>query len=178
MFVKTATFALAAMAAASPVQLEAREHDDFRNEVLAAHNWYRSQHSAAPLNWDEGLANYALNWARQCSENPRHSGGPHGENIAWGTGWSSSYGWVNSWGNERTHFDFNNPQWDPNAGHFTQMVWKSTSRVGCGWAHCPYGDNVVCSYESFGNVNGEDNRYWRENVGQQTSGNLNDEFQG
>ena len=69
---KAAIVACAAVAAATPVTLEAREHDDFKKEMLAAHNWYRGQHSAAPLKWDDGLAKNALNWAKRCSENPRH----------------------------------------------------------------------------------------------------------
>lgn len=78
MFVKTAVLALAAVATADSVKLERREldrreHDDFRSQMLGSHNWYRAQHSAGPLQWNDGLANDATNWARACSENPRHS---------------------------------------------------------------------------------------------------------
>lgn len=76
-FSKAAVLALAAVGSATPVSvesrdIEAREHDDFRKEMLAAHNWYRGQHSAAPLAWDDNLAGNAHAWAAKCSENPRH----------------------------------------------------------------------------------------------------------
>ncbi|OAA76027.1 CAP domain protein [Akanthomyces lecanii RCEF 1005] len=181
-FFKAAVLALAAVASASPVSveardIEAREHDDFKNQMLAAHNWYRGQHSAAPLQWDNNLANNAHAWAARCSENPRHQpNDPHGENIAWGGGWSSSYGWANLWGHERTQYNFNQPGFNGNTGHFTQLVWKSTKRVGCGWAKCAYGNNVVCEYDPAGNIVGNNNKYFKDNVGRQTKGNPNDQY--
>lgn len=30
-----------------------------------------------------------------------------------------------------SQYDFNNPGWNANAAHFTQLVWKSTANVGC-----------------------------------------------
>jgi hypothetical protein len=36
-------------------------------------------------------------------------------------------------------------------GHFTQVVWKGTSEVGCGLASCGL---VTCSYDPPGNVQG------------------------
>lgn len=68
-FSKVAVLALARVATATPVSLEAREHDDFKQQTLAAHNWYRSQHGAAPLEWDDDLENNARNWAQQCVQN-------------------------------------------------------------------------------------------------------------
>lgn len=41
-------------------------------------------------------------------------------------------------------------------GHFTQVVWKATKRLGCGQA----GKFVVCNYYPAGNVQGQ----FRDNV--------------
>lgn len=103
---------------------------------------------------------------------------PYGENIAWGSGWSSSYGWTNLFGHERVKFDFDNPRFTWETGHFSQLVWKSTTKLGCAWAHCSFGDYVACEYDPAGNVDGDDNRYYRENIGRQIWGNLNDEYNG
>lgn len=58
------------------------------------------------------------------------------------------------------------------------MVWQGTTKVGCGWAHCGWGDNVVCQYEPRGNIVGDNNRYFRDNVGRQITGNPNDQYRG
>lgn len=36
------------------------------------------------------------------------------------------------------------------AGHFTQLVWKSTTAVGCGSASCPGGNLIVCHFNAPG----------------------------
>ncbi|TQV98132.1 hypothetical protein V2A60_006185 [Cordyceps javanica] len=171
-----AVLALAVLGTISAAPLEARDHDDFNNKMLEATNWYRSQHGANDVSWDHGLADYASNHARTCVRN--HSGGPHGENIAFSTIWSSSAAWVNVFGRERAAFDFANGGPGQNTGHFTQLVWKDTNRMGCGWAQCRDWYHVVCEYQNPGNVGGDNNRHYRENVGRQIWGNIQDEFQG
>lgn len=39
-------------------------------------------------------------------------------------------------------------------GHYTQMVWATTRRVGCAKKQCPRGDYIVCEYFPGGNVEG------------------------
>jgi len=80
--------------------------------------------------------------------------------LAAGTG--SSYdiaAAINSWAVEVSQYDPSNPQ----PSHFTQMVWKSTTQVGCAVALCngifpaSYGEAqfYVCEYSPAGNVIGE-----------------------
>jgi hypothetical protein len=38
---------------------------------------------------------------------------------------------------------------------FTQMVWKGTTSMGCGYADATFGDFMVCRYTPAGNVSGE-----------------------
>lgn len=40
------------------------------------------------------------------------------------------------------------------AGHFTQMVWKSTTHLGCGDKWCSGRRLYVCQYKPPGNVRG------------------------
>lgn len=39
-------------------------------------------------------------------------------------------------------------------GHYTQMVWQTTRKIGCAKHKCPNGDYVVCEYFPGGNVEG------------------------
>lgn len=51
-----------------------------------------------------------------------------------------------AWYKEVDHYDFENPghanNSDPTTGHFTQMVWKGTKELGCGFS----GSYAVCRY--------------------------------
>ena len=125
--------------------------------LLSAHNNKRSLHKDTPsLTWSTELETYAQNYADQydCSGTLVHSGGPYGENLALGYGIEGS---VDAWYNEIAYYDYNNPGFSENAGHFTQVVWKSSTEVGCGIKSCGgvWGDYVICSYKPAGNVIGE-----------------------
>lgn len=55
------------------------------------------------------------------------------------------------WYNEVEYYDFNTPGGFFSAtGHFTQVVWKGTTKLGCGLS----GDYVVCRYSERGNLLG------------------------
>ncbi|EGX88927.1 secretion pathway protein Sls2/Rcy1, putative [Cordyceps militaris CM01] len=173
-FSKAAILALATAASASPVSVEG---SDFKKQTLDAHNWYRHQHSAAPLVWDDKLASNAESWASQCSSDPRHQpDNDHGENIAWGTVGGPDYLWVNLWGKERMDYNFSSPGFTSGTGHFTQLVWKGTKRVGCALVSCDYGTNVVCEYDPPGNMVGNNNQYFKDNVGRQIEGKPSDQY--
>lgn len=134
-------------------------------ETLEAHNKFRREHAEAPLIWDDTLANYAQNWANTLVSTGKfeHSPKPprtYGENLAAGTGAFGITAAVDMWASERTQFDFSNPTiWDyTKTGHFTQVVWAQTTKVGCGVAIGKDGMTyVVCSYDPAGNLtfNGE-----------------------
>ncbi|KAI6678222.1 hypothetical protein NL676_039018 [Syzygium grande] len=60
---------------------------DSPQDYVAAHNAARSQVGVGPMAWDEGVAGYARDYAnKHASDCTRlvHSGGPYGENLAWG----------------------------------------------------------------------------------------------
>jgi uncharacterized protein YkwD len=61
-------------------------------------------------------------------------GGPTGENLA--AGYANASNAVDAWADERTAYDFNNPGFSESTGHFTQVVWKATTTVGCGRVDC------------------------------------------
>jgi len=131
------------------------------DQYLSAHNSVRLQHGASPLTWSSTLASAAQQWVDGCKF--QHSGGslgPYGENLAAGTG--NSYdiaAAIESWTDEVSEYDSSNPQ----PSHFTQVVWKATTQVGCALQMCngifspSFGTAkyYVCEYSPQGNVIGE-----------------------
>jgi len=124
---------------------------------LSAHNSFRALHGANALTWSDELAAKAQQWANGCQF--KHSGGslgPYGENLAAGTG--SDYGIaaaIKSWTDESSQYNPANPTFS----HFTQVVWKATTQLGCAVQSC---DGIfdgkakfyVCEYFPAGNFVG------------------------
>lgn len=54
------------------------------------------------------------------------------------------------------NYNYSDPVFSEQTGHFTQLVWESTSTVGCGARLCgTKGWYLVCEYWPRGNVVGE-----------------------
>ncbi len=140
-------------------------------KILDAHNAYRKVLGLPLLTWSADLANYAQKWVNELSTNrncqmlhrPYDENNPwnlvHGENIFSGSSGYTVLDAVEAWGSEKK--DFNpvtktcNGEWYK-CGHYTQMVWKNTTQVGCATVTCANGDMiVVCNYNPGGNVIGE-----------------------
>ncbi|KAL2628651.1 hypothetical protein R1flu_013337 [Riccia fluitans] len=136
---------------------------DEASDYVTPHNNARTAVRAniPNLRWDTTLADYARKWANTRASagcNLVHSGGQYGENIYWSS-WQSVPGdAVASWVSEKAYYDYNSNTCAANkiCGHYTQVVWRNTVRVGCGSARCSNGGKfVVCSYDPPGNWNGE-----------------------
>ena len=119
---------------------------------LNPHNARRAKPGVPPLSWSASLAKTAQAWADRCVF--EHASTGYGENLAQGTGDYSGVNAVNDWYNEISAYDFNNPSFSDATGHFTQVIWKSTKKVGCGVAQCSDGALYVCNYEPAGNMEG------------------------
>ncbi|KAG0000640.1 hypothetical protein BGZ65_004196, partial [Modicella reniformis] len=79
----------------------------------------------------------------------------YGENLA--AGHSSFEAAIDSWYNEVKLYNYNNPGFSMNTGHFTQVVWKGSKSVGCAKKFCANSNwNIyICEYDPPGNYQGE-----------------------
>lgn len=137
------------------------------NRLLAAQNAERAVVRVAPLAWDQALASGASAYARQLAStgtfrhSDRRSRAGTGENLWMGTaGAFSAEQMVRDWASEKRWFvagTFPNVsrtgRWS-DVGHYTQLVWSTTTRVGCGVARGNGRDVLVCRYAPAGNIDG------------------------
>src|SRR3546814_1030642 len=113
--------------------------------MLRAHNAARREAGQQPLRWNEGLAADALRYASELARTRRfqHSreprgATPQGENLWMGsTGYFSYAEMVRSWTDEKRYFrraalpKFSTTGRWSDVGHYTQIIWHSTTDVGC-----------------------------------------------
>ena len=132
--------------------------------LVAAHNKVRALHCAQPLTWSPKLAQVAQQWANSLRDQGckfGHSGGKFGENLAAGTtGAMDPESVVTMWYDEVKGYSFKQPGFSMQTGHFTQVVWRGTTQVGCAMAQCKGNDVWVCEYDPPGNWEGQ----YREQV--------------
>lgn len=133
-------------------------------DCLAAHNKYRRLHGVPELRWDEKLAAFAQKRsnfiARSDGVEFRHPPDlPYGENLFWhSTSRQSCEFMVRGWYDEIGLYNFKAPTFSPATGHFTQVIWRETERVGCATATSsgPKGGiYLTCNYDPPGNFLGE-----------------------
>ncbi|HVV81651.1 MAG TPA: CAP family protein, partial [Kofleriaceae bacterium] len=147
-----------------PQPAAASTGDSMADQLLAEHNRVRARHCAPPLAWSPRLAKIAQAWADHLRTHGcgfEHSQSDLGENLAAGTaGTLDAAGIVGMWADEEHGYDFARGGFSMETGHFTQVVWRATTEVGCGTATCNGMDLWVCNYDPPGNVDGA----YRDNV--------------
>jgi hypothetical protein len=166
--VKFVKASLAAVLLASAVPAAAANSaSQFPARILAVHNAARAQAGVAPLAWDPALGDAAASYALQLAltnsfhHSDRHARPGTGENLWMGTHGVFSYeAMVGRWAAEQRDFVpgifpavSRSGNWE-NVGHYTQMVWPTTTRVGCAVASNARNDFLVCRYSPAGNVDG------------------------
>ncbi|KAF5006931.1 hypothetical protein FDECE_6720 [Fusarium decemcellulare] len=152
----------------------------YSDVMLAYHNIHRANHSASALEWDDTLAGYAENTANGCvfEHDMDQGSGGYGQNLAsWGAtsnidnlkNKAAAGGITNQWYNsEMANWSFYGQENPPEGmdiqlyGHFTQVVWKDSTKVGCATVKCPAGTVLsfpswytVCNYNPQGNFGGQ-----------------------
>lgn len=118
-----------------------------------------------PLTWDTKVAAAAQAVADSCSF--QHSGNGYGENIYAAAGSAPTpTDVVNSWTSEKANYTYSSNTCGANktCGHYTQVVWRDSLRLGCGQKTCTTGSPFigfptwqfwVCDYDPPGNFGGQ-----------------------
>ena len=143
----------------APVEDESDcELEKFRKTILTKHNYYRKLHQVGNLVRDPTLESIAQKTAEYMKKidnfsfaNDKYQGKPIGQNIFWYWGSFTGDKIADMWYESESQYDYNKAQYDGNTGDFTQLVWKNTKKIGCGYAcngkEC-YG---ICTYYPAGN---------------------------
>jgi hypothetical protein len=139
-------------------------------------NAARSAVGEMPLSWDARAAQVAQSWANQCTfmHNPDASAlyaamggsGGLGENLSAGAPVESAAMAVSDWLAEQSSYDHatNSCASGQTCGHYTQIVWSTSTGVGCAQAACttnsPFAGYTnwvisVCDFSPPGNVVGQ-----------------------
>jgi pathogenesis-related protein 1 len=146
------------------------------SSIVAAHNKWRDEVGVQALSHSPKLAKSAQAWAnhlkqsRHCAMQHSKPQGRYGENLFWASPlmWSdgrkelrkvSPTEVIDSWGSEKSDYDLASNACKAGAvcGHYTQIVWRDTLKVGCGMATCSNSHEQVwvCHYSPAGNFVGE-----------------------
>ncbi|NXN95053.1 GLIP1 protein, partial [Rhinopomastus cyanomelas] len=151
------------------------EDAEFIGDCVRAHNAFRSRVNPPASNmlrvsWDAALAKAAKAWAKRCMF--RHNiylkipGKVHptftsaGENIWTGTATTFSVDRaLGRWFDEVSSYDFHTNACTGVCGHYTQVVWATSYKVGCAVHFCPrvmYSSitnaaHFICNYGPAGN---------------------------
>jgi hypothetical protein len=159
------------VAASAPLMTGAIDRTTgMEQRLLATHNRERARMGVPGLEWDKALAADAAIWAdalartNSFEHSPADSSDPdvQGENLWAGTpgAWAPEE-MVGYWVAEKRDY---RPGIFPavsrsgdleNVGHYTQLIWRSTRKVGCALARSANEDILVCRYSEGGNVIGE-----------------------
>ena len=137
--------------------------EDFRATALKLHNELRAKHGSPALMVDSKIEAVAAAWSERLAKmnDLKHSGNAaYGENLGY---YRQSSGVIDAaalaaktvrgWYSEIKDYDFDKPGFSSRTGHFTQVVWKASTRIGCGAAQAADGGvYVVCNYQPPGNM--------------------------
>lgn len=139
----------------------------FNLRILAAHNQLRAAAGVPPLQWDPILAASAASYGprlatfAQLEHSPRAERPGQAENLFRGpAGQYSLEAMVENWASERRQFrpgifpaisTTGNPE---DVSHYTQIIWPTTTKVGCALHQTRRWDYLICRYSPRGNQDG------------------------
>lgn len=147
--------------------------------MLYVHNRARHELGLPLLKWSDHLSEYSQEWANTlatkaaCKMVHRTEANAdalkYGENLYWASPeeWSdgrnllqkiSSADVAQAWADEKKDYsyDSNSCREGEQCGHYTQMIWRTTTHVGCAMSTCPNNAQLwVCSYNPAGNWQGK-----------------------
>jgi uncharacterized protein YkwD len=142
-----------------------------RSVAVSQHNTYRATHKSPNITLSDSLNSSAQAWAENIASSGefKHSTNRNnvGENIYASFTTETSIDSttlgnkaVSDWYSEVKNYNYASPGFSSSTGHFTQVVWKDSTQLGCGAAQGTATMNgtkynafyVVCQYAAAGNV--------------------------
>lgn len=145
--------------------------EDQEETLVELHNRYRGiihppANAMLPLKWDRALKLVAEGYAAKCVWNHNPYLEETGENLFAGTGALDLERALEKWFLEHLDYNYYNNSCadDKMCGHYTQMVWAYTHKVGCAVHVCAQVEGLdwtepinflVCNYYPAGNYEGE-----------------------
>ncbi|ODH00769.1 secretion protein [Nostoc sp. KVJ20] len=145
-----------------------------RSAAVSKHNTYRATHKSPNITISDSLNTSAQAWAEKIASSGEFEHSTNRNNV--GENIYASYSTestvepttlgntaVKEWYDEIKDYNYANPGFSSETGHFTQVVWKGSTQLGCGAAQGTAtieGTNynafyVVCQYAPAGNVQGQ-----------------------
>jgi hypothetical protein len=122
-----------------------------------------------PLIWSVSAQDVAQNWVNQCTFGDNPDRGDYGETIFASPGGEAvtAQTIVSNWASEAADYTYStNSCTGDICSDYTQLVWRSTTMVGCATRQCstgsPFGSSsplwefAVCDYSPPGNVDAEE----------------------
>ncbi|KAK9404433.1 peptidase inhibitor 16 [Crotalus adamanteus] len=143
--------------------------DEEKQQIVDKHNLYRSMVSPSAANmlkmrWDSELETFAQNYSTQCTWEHNKERGNRGENLFAMTGYLDLERAVEDWYIEYQYYNYSTLACKEGemCGHYTQVVWATSERVGCGATFCETLELIndtdmhlfVCNYQPPGNIRG------------------------
>lgn len=119
-----------------------------QDQWVGAHNYYRCRHGQNPLTWHTKVASNAQSYAGTCpgGHSQSYSNDPSsGENIA--QGYANPFDVVTAWYEEISAYtprSSGQGSCSSVCGHYTAIIWGSTTALGCG--SCPANKFDLCQY--------------------------------
>ncbi|CAA6655719.1 unnamed protein product [Spirodela intermedia] len=121
------------------------------SDWVTLHNDERSKVGVGPVSWDEEVAAFAESYANQditvCKTR-----GHSGDRAA------TASDAMSLWASEGDDFDKSTKTCaeGKECGHYTQVVWRDSTAIGCARAVCNDVVFIICNYSPPGNVDGQD----------------------
>ena len=143
--------------------------DPLSARLLASHNRERALVGAPPLRWDPMLAASAAAYGPtlaalgRLEHSPKASRPGQSENLWMGIprGRYSPEQMVGGWASEKAYFrpgvfpDVSSTGNWLDVSHYTQMIWRGTTSVGCALHTTRSYDFLICRYSPKGNRDGQ-----------------------
>merc|ERR1712048_1320440 len=137
------------------------KRSSFQDDCVAAHNELRRHHQNTPdLQWDDQLAAESQMWSEKLAREDRgmyHSKAKdYGENLYQGMGKVyTCFDAVKAWYDEIKDYSYSTTKPTRRGrmiGHFTQVVWTDSTKMGAGMAKSRSGWVYICArYRKKGN---------------------------